>query len=409
MTITGESRPDALSPPLDPIPLPPAAPGERARRRHEQDRVRRLRWLVAAVLVVAFAVTVGLVAGGRDHGPKSGRAASLRGSPAVPAGPAPALLAGQRSDGRADWVAAVVPALSGRGGDLVLIPTGTMTEIPSLGLEPIGLSLAAGGSDRLLSATENMLGAPLGAAAVLDGASLTELAATAGAVTVEVPGRVEDVQPDGRVSVLYEAGANRVEPTDVPLFFSARGRGSDLSRLARHAAYWQSWLTRMRRPPTTASPSLERSPAYRALAAVAAGSFRVRVLPVQSAGALDDGAEAYQLDKAETARLVAAVFGGRAAAARPRVRVLNGTGEVELAQKVAKRLVPAGMQITLTGNASPLGQRETQIVYYDPKTRPVAERIRGAMGVGILVHNRNATDVVDVTVIVGKDFNSEDG
>jgi hypothetical protein len=47
---------------------------------------------------------------------------------------------------------------------------------------------------------------------------------------------------------------------------------------------------------------------------------------------------------------------------------------------------------------------QTQVIYYDADKRAMAEKVRAALGVGILVRNRNATDVVDVTVIVGKDF-----
>lgn len=409
MTITGPSRHGDVAPtplPLDPIPLPDEETGERLRRRRERNRTRRQRWALAAGVAVVFLVTTVLVvARGDDGGDEPGAPAAPSRTGTAVSGPDPVMLSSARDDGRAAWITAVVPAANGKGGSLLLIPPGTMTEIPSLGLEPLGLALSAGGGERLLSATENLVGASLGSGVVVDDTQLTELAEAAGALTVEVPGRVELVQPSGRVTVLYEPGPNRVEPSDVPQLFAARGRGTDLIRLARHAAYWEAWLDRIRREPPATPPD---SAAYRTLAAVASGTARVSVLPVQAAGTLDGEEEAYQVDKAELAKLVATVFAGRpAVASRLRVRVLNGTGELELAQKVATRLVPAGLQITHTGNANPLGQRETQIIYYDPAKRPAAEKVRQALGVGLLVHNRNQTDVVDVTVIVGKDFRTE--
>jgi hypothetical protein len=51
-----------------------------------------------------------------------------------------------------------------------------------------------------------------------------------------------------------------------------------------------------------------------------------------------------------------------------------------------------------------LGQQVTQVIYYDPDERAMAEKVRAALGVGVLVRNRTQTDVVDVTVVVGKDF-----
>ena len=401
MTITGPTK----TPPLDPIPLPDEQTGERLRRRKERDRLRRQRIFVIVAAAGVFLITVALVLASRDDGSEGGRAGSVSRTGTAVRGPAPVLLTGEREDGRAAWITAVVPAASGKGGNLLLIPPGTMTEIPSLGLEPLGLALAAGGPDRLVSATENLLGATVGSGVLVDDPQLTALASAAGALTVEIPTRVEQVQPSGRVTVLYEPGPNRVEPADVGHLFSAQGRGTDLARLARHGAYWAAWLDRIRREPPERPVD---SPAYAALAAVASGTARVAVLPVQAAGILEGGEEGYQVDKAALGKVVSTVFAGRPAAGnRPRVQVLNGTGELELAQKVSKRLIPAGMQIVLTGNANPLGQRETQIIYYDPAKRPAAEKVRQALGIGVLVHNRNRADVVDVTVIVGKDFRSD--
>jgi hypothetical protein len=144
----------------------------------------------------------------------------------------------------------------------------------------------------------------------------------------------------------------------------------------------------------------------KALRAIASGTWTVRVVPVKSAGTLGAGQQIYQLDREALPSVLRTVFPGaaRVAAGRPRVRVLNGTGELELAQRVSEKLVPAGIEVTLTGNANPLGQKQTQVIYYDANKRAMAQKVRDALGVGILVRNRNETDVVDVTVIVGKDF-----
>ena len=401
MTLTGPTE----TPPLDPIPLPDEQTGERLRRRKERDRARHQRtWVILAVAAV-FLVVVALVLVSRDGGGSDSRTGTGSSGTGTGNGPSPILLTSARDDGRAEWITAVVPAANGKGGSLLLIPPGTMTEIPSLGLEPLGLALSVGGPERLVSATENLLGVTFGGGVSVEDGQLTELAAAAGAVTVEIPNRVEQVLDTGRITVLYEPGPNRVEPGDVPHLFSARGRGPDLARLARHAAYWQAWLERIRAEPPDQAPT---SAAYKALAAVASGTARVTLLPVQAAGTLEGGEEAYSVDKTAIGKVVATVFAGRPAGGnRPRVQVLNGTGELGLAQRVAQRLIPKGMQITLTGNANPLGQRETQIIYYDPAKRPAAEKVRQALGVGVLVHNRNRADVVDVTVIVGKDFPSE--
>lgn len=385
------------------IPLPPTPDGSRVQRRRQVRRVRRQQIAVALVLVVALVATVILIAADRGTDGGGGQAAPPRGVPApIVAKVPPVLLAEQAADGRAGWLTAVVPAVNGRGGALLLIPAGTMAEIPSLGLEPVAAALAAGGPERLLVAAENLVGASLGTVDVVTPDRLAELLAETGPLVVDVPERVEDVFPSGRVAVLYEAGRNRVEPGEVSRLLSAVGGSSGLARLARHQAFWDAWLRRIQSERALA-PDGALGKAIRALAS---GTWQVRVLPVKSAGTLGEGQDIYQVDREQLVDVVGSIFpnAGRAAGVRPRVRVLNGTGELELAQRVSQKLVPAGIEVALTGNANPLGQNQTQVIYYDANKRSMAQKVRDALGVGILVRNRNETDVVDVTVIVGKDF-----
>ena len=407
MTITGPSRlPLADPPPVDPIALPPPQPGERFRRRREQRRLRRQRVLVVLVFLAALIGTVVVVDSVRDPaGDRSGGtdgAGGRAGAVTVP----PVLLTEAAASGQAAWLTALVPGPDQQGGTLLLIPPGTMAEVPSLGLEPVATALAVGGSARLLSTTENVVGASLGTIEQVDAARLAALVAPAGALTVQVPARVEDVLASGRVQVLYEPGANRIEPEEVSAFLAAKGRDNDLARLARHQAFWDAWLSRL--ADDLGSIPEPGTALGKALAALAAGRWQVRVLPVEAVGTLESGDDIYRVDRDELAALVPRIFPGAPAGAagggRPRVRILNGTGELELAQRVAAQLVPAGVEVTLTGNANPLGQRVTQVIYYDPDERAWAEQVRAALGVGVLVRNRTETDVVDITVIVGKDY-----
>ena len=418
MTLTGDRHPGVEDPGLDDpglddgaysgapdgsIPLPPASDGSRVRRRRQQQRTRRLRVGLALLLVVALLATVAVLLIGRDPGEDGTVDGRPDGATTVAAAKVPPVLLAERSaDGRASWLTAIVPALDGKGGNLLLIPAGTMAEVPALGLQPVSAALAAGGPERLLFAAENMVGASLGTIDVVDAEGLTQLLAAAGPLVVDVPDRVEDVFPSGRVAVLYEAGRNRVEPAEASRLLTAEGRGNDLTRLARHQAFWEAWLQRIEGEPGVAPDGA----LGKALRAVAAGQWRVRLLPVKAAGTLGEGQDIYQVERDELTTVVRSMFPGArdVAGARPRVQVLNGTGELGLAQRVSEKLIPAGIEVRLTGNANPLGQLQTQVIYYDANKRAMAEKVRDALGTGVLVRNRNSTDVVDVTVIVGKDF-----
>jgi hypothetical protein len=83
---------------------------------------------------------------------------------------------------------------------------------------------------------------------------------------------------------------------------------------------------------------------------------------------------------------------------------LNGTGAIALTQAVAERIVPAGGEITLTGNVPGFGVRHTSVVYYRKSDLPAARRVAAALGVGSVAEGNVPLDVVDLTVVVGADF-----
>ena len=394
---------------LEPIPLPETRRSGRARqrqRRQRQRRRRRLRTLAMVLLIAAVGAAAAVAAtwlGSRNDERSPDRPAASTGTE-TKAGTPPVLLAQPDASGRASSLTVLAPGGSG-GGTLVLIPPGTMTEIVSLGPEPVGHSLALGGPSRLRATVENLLGAGLAGAVVLDDAGLAKLLAPAGPLTVDVPERVEVVDDGGRVTVLYEAGLTRVTPAEAGRFLSARGRGNDLARLARHQAFWEAWLAALRQRPS-AVPG-EPKELSRAVRALAGGAVTTRVVPVEAFGTSGPDGELYRVQQEELGRLSASVFstaGGRPGAGdRPRVQVLNGTGAVGLADAVRDKLGP-GFDVRLSGNASTFDHARTQIVYYEPEGQAAAERVRKALGVGTLVLSRRPLDVVDVTVIVGKDF-----
>nr|MDQ3575967.1 LytR C-terminal domain-containing protein [Actinomycetota bacterium] len=140
--------------------------------------------------------------------------------------------------------------------------------------------------------------------------------------------------------------------------------------------------------------------------ALAGGPVDTRLAPVEAFGSDGDGSELYKVREDELARLVAAVFpvtARPAGAERPRIQVLNGAGPPGLADAVRSKL-GAGFDVHLTGNAARFDYERSQIVFYDRDQQVVADRVRQTLGVGTLVMSRRPLDVVDVTVIVGKDF-----
>lgn len=398
--------PDTLDPPADvaTIPLPETRRTDRARKKQQRRRQRRRRNLgVTAALVTAALVVVAMVgklvsevATSDDDGAPAADGAS--------SAAAPATLVAQRDDkGNAVSLFVLAPAAGGEGGTLLLLPPGVMAEVASLDLQPLGQVLSLGGVSRLQATVQNLLGGVIGEVHVLDDAALTALVTPAGPITVNVPERVERVDDRGTVEVVFASGPVKVTPADVPRLLAEPSRAGDLSRLARHQAFWDAWLARLAQEPK----ALPEQPAglKRVLATLAKGAVRTTVLPVEALGTTGDG-QLYQVDREELDRLRATVFpsAGRAdPGRRPTVQILNGTGAVQLAQRVADKLGTT-VEVKLTGNAVRFDYAETQVVFYDKEKQAHAERVLAALGVGKLVFSRNPLDVVDVTIIVGKDF-----
>ena len=383
------------------IPLPETRRSSRARRQQRLRQERRRRFGRKAgfgLLVVLALLLVGwLVAG------SSGDGGSSDDDAARPQKARPALLLVQRdAANRAVSLFVLAPEANGKGGTLLLMPPGAMAEAPSLGLQPLSQLLELGGPDRLLGTVRNLLGAGIANVHVVDDAGLVALVTPAGPLSVDVPERVEKVDARGTVESVYEAGPTRIEPAEVPRLLAEKGRGTDLTRLARHQAFWNAWLQRLAKNDKAVPVD---PPALRAaLSDLAAGEVRTRVLPVNALG-VDAETELYQVEREQLARMTASVFptSGRATGERLRIQILNGTGAPGLGQRVADKL-GASFDVRLTGNAARFDYAETQVVFYDREQQAEAERVRAALGVGKLVLSRNPLDVVDVTIVVGKDF-----
>ncbi|HUQ38671.1 MAG TPA: LCP family protein [Acidimicrobiales bacterium] len=381
--------------------LPPGA-GVRALRRRHQRQVRRQRLMFLLAGLVALAAVfygISLLPDDGDAPPTPDEAAAVAEPTHLPR----VLLAHRPGpDGGAKSLAVFAP--EAKGGSVVLIPTGTMAEVPSLGLEAVGKALELGGPSRLLGTVENLLGVEIEDVVLVDDAGLSDIVAPLGSLVVDVPSRVERVDEAGTVEVLYEPGRVDVRPGEVPALLSVRGRADEINLVARQQAFWQALLTRLRENPDhrIGGPASFR----RAMKRLTAAESEVRTVPVQSLGRGETEAdELYQVREADLARVVKLSFPGDSAAlGRPRVQILNGTGELELAPKVVDKLRAARVRVTLTGNANSFDHDTTEIVFYDRRKQAVAERVRKALGTGRLVFSRRPLDVVDVTVIVGKDF-----
>ena len=182
------------------------------------------------------------------------------------------------------------------------------------------------------------------------------------------------------------------------------GKGTDdLSHLVTVGAVLDGWRTALSRRPV-ANATVQVDQRVLPLAIGAAARVQTSTLPVERLST--SGEDRFRLREDDATDLLHKAFPWAVIASgeRPRVELLNGVGGVGVTQGVASRIVPAGGEVTLTGNVPGFGVATTKVVYYRPGARDAAQRFAKALGVGEVVRAAEPIDVVDVTVVVGKDF-----
>jgi hypothetical protein len=229
---------------------------------------------------------------------------------------------------------------------------------------------------------------------------LASVLAPAGALRVDFPDATRIDDAAGTMS--FPAGRRRIEPAAAMRLLVAGGR-DDLSHLVTVGAVLDGWRAALKRT-TVARATVAVDQRLLPLAIGAKAVVHDSTLPVERLSS--GGEERFRLRAPDAFETVKQAFPWAVIAkgARPRIEVLNGVGDVGLTQAVALRVVPAGGEVTLTGNLPGFGVDTTRVVYYRKNGRAAAKRMAAALGAGKVVRAADAIDVVDVTIVVGQDF-----
>ena len=398
----GKSRPKGRSrrAPATPAPEGGVVGLEGARQARRLRAQRRSFWLVVMPTVaVLLGLSVGLGAAIRANTDDGAGGSSSANGVARARSPQTLLLGHRGADGRIDLL--ILVGSSPKATSILLLPVATQVEVPSLGPQALA-DLPNDGDPALLGTTvENLLGVKVTRTLVVDDAGLNAALAVAAPVPVDLH-RV--VQFDGSPDQVVAAGTQRTSVGEAARLLVSRQTGSELDRLVTVQDVFDGWLRRLRIA-SVARATVRAQPSLAALVAAAkAGDRRTDTLPVQSV--TTGGGERFEPRTADVRRYAAEAFPYALLAAggsRPRVEILNGTGGVGLAQTIAARIVPAGGQVTLTGNVQNFGLTNTQIVYYRNADRAAAQRLLRALGCGVLKKADTALGVVDVTILAGAD------
>lgn len=400
----GVPRGDIGAAPPDQTDGAPREPGDRAPR-DRRTRARRDRHKQIAVVVVA--IVVGLIAAGLGTRPDQPARAATRPTATTaktPRKPTPArtvLFAHVGKKRKLDLLAVAGIAAGGKVGSLVFVPITTLVQVPAFDTQALLDVPALGWSTLLTTSVANALGMHFDQVIVIGNATLTDLLAPAARLDVTFR---RSVQVDDSAGTLaFTPGRAHVSATDATRLLIGTDRAGSVEHLVTVQAILQAWFDRLR----TASVSratIRALDSARNFVTLANSDVGFDTLPVD---VLSSGSVArYELRQPDAGKLIRADFPWAMLAdgKRPRVEVLNGTGAIALTQEVARRIVPAGGEIILTGNVPGFGVKRTQVVYYRVADLPAARRLAAALGVGSVALGNVPIDVVDLTVVVGSDF-----
>ena len=419
-----------------------------ARRFLREERRRRSRRRIVGALGVLITLGVALVAVGwaqvRDSTPgtyvDSSRSPTEPGYVALVEPTPTMLVASLDADGELSGVAVLALHTDDEGGAVLVIPTATLTPVApeetttsssaegdattsaedgttssstegaSLGLDDadttsLGAAYTAGGLDAVVTQVELLLNVAIHESVELDDAGWASLVAPVNPVTVELDDAVGD----------WSAGEIALTAEEIGPFLAARNDDeSELARLARQELMWRAWLPEVTEAGATAVPGEADVGIGRFVLGLAAGDAVVSSLPVQEADDSGPDEEQFVAVQAMMVPLVAQEIPypqEPTPGSRIRVRLLNGTGEEDLAIHAAAPLVAANAEIAVTGNATSFQEPQTRLVYATPQQREVAEQLQAALGIGVVEEEQSDEgippteegDRIDVTVILGAD------
>jgi hypothetical protein len=284
--------------------------------------------------------------------------------------------------------------------NVVLIPADTQVTVGGVP-ETLVDAYRNHGEAGLRTAVETITGGAIGDALLANSHNWEDLVAPVGALTFD---NQDDVVVNGVKQ--FPQGPLTVTPDRVGLFMESRNWAEDdTNRLLRQTDLWKAWLAKIAAKGASGVPGEVNTGIGKYLHVMAHQDVGYEVLPVQ-VHALTTAYAGVYLVLPQAKQLLGEVIPFPTAVtpgARPRVRVLDGTGRLNHGLAAAHNLTLDGAQIDSIGNASSFRATHTQFVVASENERAVAQKLRDAFGVGQVVVDSDADDSIDITIVLGAD------
>ena len=306
-------------------------------------------------------------------------------------------------DGTLD--SAVVFALtSDSSGGVLLIP-GTLGIPTNYGMIPLSEFWKAEGIDAVAAGVGQVLNLNFNEKFAIESNEWATLIGPYAPISFNSPDAVRDAQD----VIVFPVGTVTLKADQIAAFLTSKSpKDNDVNRLIRQELFWKAWLAKLKSE-STAFPGTTASGLGRFVASIARGQLSISslpVVPVPTGSPVPGGGPMVKAQESAALDAVAAIvpFPDGAPGARPRLRVLDGTGQLSNGINAAIMLNAAGGQVDVIGNAKSFGQVTTQIIYFDGTSEATAQQMQRALTMGELVASKQSNSGADMTVILGEDF-----
>jgi nucleotide-binding universal stress UspA family protein len=241
-----------------------------------------------------------------------------------------------------------------------------------------------------------------------------------GPLSVNVPHEVSVKLSPSSARVIFEEGQQRL-PAEflVQLLYTVGLEGDDEELGARHLAFWDALLESFTEEPGKLGAAFERAgdslvtnaepgkiaDQMRELVTLDGIDRSIVLLPVQQVSV--GGSEMYATEREELVAFLEDTIGEAGTPPEQiEVQVLNGNGRPGVGEKVAERLIGHGFRVVLSSNAPNFDYEKTLIITYEDSEQSdaIAEEARRLIGMGEVQVSAQSQGIVDLTIVVGKDF-----
>ena len=310
------------------------------------------------------------------------------------------------------------------GGTVSALPATVAAGPGESGLYPqIFDAYAAGGLDELRTVLGSGLTFGFTSAEDVSATDLTALAGLAGPLTVKNVDNLIDSTDRGVIgmdpakeTVKYRAGDVVLQPGDVAAFLAFSGIGEEPDRqMLRHLEVWEQLLAALNDKDLSQLGLDNADGAAGGLSAVSemftelqGGQVVFEPVPLVQQSVPGTYFTAITPDTAALPAYVGRVVPFPTSATpgqRARVELLNGTTADDATLLVAPKVVAAGAEISLLGNADSFDVAATEVQYLAPEAKAAADAIAAALGT-TASSTTSDSGGIDVRVIVGGDRTS---